>query len=48
MTVAQVWVFVCIIVGSLPYNIKLLDATVVDIYHYINLTELNWIAGNSF
>lgn len=37
------WGFLCVMVGSLPYNIKLLEATAVMIWHYINKTELNCI-----
>lgn len=31
----------CIIVGSLPYSIKLLEVTVVVIWNYIDKPELN-------
>lgn len=41
-----------IILGSLPYNIKLHEASLVVIRRYRNKTELNWINGkelvNSF
>lgn len=36
------WVFLCVVVGSLPHSIKWLQVTVVVIWRFIKNIALNW------